>query len=153
MTGRTSPVLLALVFVALATAACTRGPVSPATEAPQSAPVPPEPPDPCEVFLARIQEVVNAASSRCATDEDCAMYRAGTIDCGGAVDKATAVEVERLTEEYWKLDCREPIACAPRSARAICDEGLCIEVSDREYDKVLEKRRLAEPAPSKNTQR
>ena len=153
MTSRTSPVLLALVFVALTTAACTRVSVPPTAEALKAEPAAPKPPDPCEVLLARIQEVVDAAPSRCATDEDCAMYGGGTIDCGGAVDKVTAAEVERLTEEYWKLGCRQPVACAPRIARAICDDGRCIEVSDREYDKILEKRKLMEPDSSREPRR
>ena len=153
MTSRTSPVLLALVFVALATAACTRASVPPTAEALKAEPAAPKPPDPCEVLLARIQRVADEAPNRCTYDEDCAMYGGGTIDCGKALDKASATEVDRLSDEFRKLGCNEQFACAPRSAWAICEDGRCIEVSDREYDKVLEKRRMMEPNTSRPRRR
>lgn len=149
MNRQTNPILLLLVFVILATAACTRAPVSPVKEAPKAEPAAPKPPDPCEVLLARIQRVADEAPNRCAYDEDCAMYGGGTIDCGKALDQVSATEVDRLSDEFRKLGCNEQFACAPRSARAICDDGRCIEVSDREYEKVLEKRRTMEPNTSK----
>lgn len=153
MIRRTSLFLLAFMFGALATAACTRAPVSPVTEALKAEPAAPKPPDPCEVLLARIQRVADEAPNRCTHDEDCAMYGGGTIDCGKALDQVSASEVDRLSDEFRKLGCNEPFACAPRSARAICDDGRCIEVSDREYDEILEKRRLAEQDTSRRPRR
>ncbi len=86
----------------------------------------------CVELSEQFEKVLAEGSRACEKDGDCGTYRAGVgQNCGGVTGRETAEKLAKIAKEFFDIDCRYTVNCAPRAAfHAECRSGVCLEVSD-----------------------
>ena len=86
----------------------------------------------CVELSEQFEKVLAEGSLECEKDEDCGTYRAGVgHNCGGVTGRQTAEKLAEIAKEFFDIDCRYTVNCAPRASfHGECRSGVCLEVSD-----------------------
>lgn len=124
--------LIPIVLLLMVQAGC-KGDAKPQVTSDPATPQPTKPvPEPvrekgptCDELGESFRTALTAATGKCETDEQCAVYPI-LFDCGGIIDKASADKMRALRQIWREKECGMGVQCAARIRQIpICVDGEC----------------------------